>query len=617
MKGLRVALVTLAVLAWPVIGSAQAPAAGAPTPNAAPTGRGRGGRGGAAAAPAEPARGSASIRETDTFQLRTGVSAILDWRVGVPVSAFQKLTFAEAAAKADALSVSSIEGSGTQKVSAQIPKNLDPKLFPGELKAVRDRLQALNLRMPAYSVASISADEQTLRKLFEFAKNLGVETIVSEQIPEAMPLVGKLADEYGVDVAVCGNPKNVLAAIGRSQSKRVGACGNTAVWLKDGVKPVEALTQLKNQLRVVHLRDRTALGSGGRDVALGRGVAGIAELLEEMYRMDVKPSLITVGPSGGDDPFIDLSRSLQGFEKAVQLVVADRVAQLSRMAPIKGPERLAPGVKEKVEAAVPAQAAAKPKKSRQLLVFDLNVGYGGANGGHVSIAAANLAVDLMGKRTGIYEPVFSNDLDNFKYEKLRHFDAVLLNNTVGMVFPDPEVRESLLRFVREGGGLAAYHGASYASMDWPEFGEMLGTRQGHAQDNYETATVKIDDRSSPLTVPLGGKAFVHEDEYYRFDSPPYSREKLHVLLSIDIDKTDLNQGRGCLKPCVRADNDYALSWIRSYGKGRVFYLSLGHDPAFFTSPPLVDFFMRGIQFALGDLDADATPSAKLAGVKGK
>src|SRR5213594_1331149 len=96
------------------------------------------GGGGGAVAVAEPVRGSASIRETDTFQLRTGVSAILDWRVGLPVSAFQKLTFAEAAAKADALSVSSIEGSGTQKVSAQIPKNLDPKLFPGELKAVRD-----------------------------------------------------------------------------------------------------------------------------------------------------------------------------------------------------------------------------------------------------------------------------------------------------------------------------------------------------------------------------------------------------------------------------------------------------------------------------------------------
>jgi type 1 glutamine amidotransferase len=77
-----------------------------------------------------------------------------------------------------------------------------------------------------------------------------------------------------------------------------------------------------------------------------------------------------------------------------------------------------------------------------------------------------------------------------------------------------------------------------------------------------------------------------------------------------MDKTDLNQGRGCARPCVRQDGDYALSWIRSYGKGRVFFTALGHTPAFFSVPALSDFFFRGIQFVLGDLEADTTPSAK-------
>jgi len=83
-------------------------------------------------------------------------------------------------------------------------------------------------------------------------------------------------------------------------------------------------------------------------------------------------------------------------------------------------------------------------------------------------------------------------------------------------------------------------------------------------------------------------------------------------MSMDVEKTDLNQGRGCTRPCVRADADYALSWIRSYGKGRVFFTALGHTPAFFADPNLSDFFLRAIQFVLGDLDADATPSAKLS-----
>jgi type 1 glutamine amidotransferase len=247
----------------------------------------------------------------------------------------------------------------------------------------------------------------------------------------------------------------------------------------------------------------------------------------------------------------------------------------------------------------------------------MNVGYGAGNSGHASIPAANLVIELMAKKYGLYEPVFSNDLDNFKYDKIRQFDAVLLNNDVGIMFVDPEVREGLLRFVRDGGGLAAYHATGYASMDWTEFHEMLGAREGHAQDQAEIATVKIDDPASPLTAPFGGQEFVHQDEFFRYDTPPYSRDKLHVLLSMDIEKTDMNQGRGCTKPCVRADNDYAISWIRTYGKGRVFFESLGNYPEFFTLPPLVDFFMRGIQFALGDLDADTTPSAHLPATKAK
>jgi type 1 glutamine amidotransferase len=244
------------------------------------------------------------------------------------------------------------------------------------------------------------------------------------------------------------------------------------------------------------------------------------------------------------------------------------------------------------------------------LIYDANIGYGGANGGHRSIPAANMAIDLFAKSTGAFEAVFSNDLDNFKYDRIKTFDAVFLNNTVGQIFVDPEVRAGLSRFVREGGGLAGYHGTSHASMDWLEFAQILGAVEGAHREPTEIATVKLDDPASPLLASFGGQSFVHQDEFYRFVEPPLSRDKVHVLMSIDIEKTDLNQGRGCARPCVRPDADYALSWIQTYGKGRVFFTALGHTPAFFASPNLSDFFFRGIQFVLGDLEADATPSAK-------
>src|SRR5205085_9162940 len=177
------------------------------------------------------------------------------------------------------------------------------------------------------------------------------------------------------------------------------------------------------------------------------------------------------------------------LEKALQPVAGDRVNQMSRAAAIRGPERLTPEERQKIEAALPRQATVKPKKPRKLLVLDLNIAYGG----HRSIPAQNLALELMGRNTGAYEAVFSNDLDNLKIDKIRQFDAIFLNNTVGMIFVDAEVREGLVRFVREGGGLAGNHGTSHASMDWPEFGELIGTRHGIHREATEQAMVKIDD----------------------------------------------------------------------------------------------------------------------------
>jgi type 1 glutamine amidotransferase/sugar phosphate isomerase/epimerase len=608
MRGALLTVLTL-VLASATPAQAQAPrGAGAPP------------RGGAQST--GPPVGTASVRLEDWGQMRTAASPILGWRVGVATRGFRSLTFSEAAGKADALGVANIEGSSTEKLSAEIPKNLDSNLAPGELTAVRDRLRALNLRMPAYLIPTMKPDERALRRLFEFAKNLGIETIVSSPSAETLPALDKLAEEFGINVALQNRTRQETPAywepsgavrVLEGRSKRIGVCADTGYWLQEGIKPLDGLALVKDRLLAVHLRDRSALGGKGRDVALGSGVASLAEFLREMYRLGLKPSLITVDTNGGADASADLSRSFKGFEEALRPIMAERVGQMARTAAIRGPERVPADERQKIEAALPRQASAKPKRPRKLLVMDLQVAYGG----HRSIPAENLALDQMGKITGAYQAVFNNDLENLKYDKIKQFDAVFLNDTVGMMFVDPAVREGLLRFVREGGGLAGNHGTSHASMDWPEFSEMTGAWRGVHREATEQATIKIDDPTSPLTAAFGGKEFVYQDEFFRFPVGPYSREKLRVLLSMDVEKTDMNQGLPCAQPCNRADNDYAISWIRSYGKGRVFFCTLGHNTTLFMTPQLAEHFLAGIQFVLGDLEADTTPSAKLAARKGR
>ncbi|HXB72005.1 MAG TPA: ThuA domain-containing protein [Candidatus Acidoferrales bacterium] len=595
--------------------AAQAPAGGAGANNAGNNAPGQGGglpgRGqGQGPGNAAPGRGSASVRWEAWSAMRTAASTVLGWQVGIAAEPLRELTFFNAVEKADLLGVANIEGSSTQKVSLAIPKYVTYNLAPGEIAAVKDRLNVMSIRMAAYRVPTIGPGEDASHKLFEFAKTIGVGVIVCERIPDALPMVDRLANEFSIDVALRGTPSTVLAAV-NSLSNRVGVWGDTGVWLQDGLKPLDAVTQLKDRLLVLNVEDRSALGKGGKDVPLGTGVAGLPGFFRDMYRMQVKPALITVSGAAAPDPAPVLTGTLEAFEKAIHPLMGEQVGRMARAAAIRGPDRLSPEERQAILAALPKEAPAKPRKPRKLLVLDVNIAYPG----HRSIPNENFGIEQMGKQTGAYEAIFSNDLDNLKYDKIKQFDAVFLNNTVGQIFVDPEVRDGLTRFVREGGGLAGNHGTSHADMDWPEFSEMIGVRRGVHRENTEQAWIKIDDPHSPLTAAFDGQEFLYQDEFFRFPNPPYSRDKLHILLAMDVDRTDMNQGRPCASPCVRPDADYAVSWIRSYGKGRVFFAILGHNPTVFTTPPLARYFLAGIQFILGDLDADTTPSGRLASAK--
>jgi type 1 glutamine amidotransferase len=271
--------------------------------------------------------------------------------------------------------------------------------------------------------------------------------------------------------------------------------------------------------------------------------------------------------------------------------------------PVTNEERL------KIEQAIPSKAPAVPAKARKLLIFDRNVGYGG----HPSAAHANLAFTLMGKKTGAFEAVVRQDPSAFAAESLRQFDAVFFNNTVGNLFEDPALRRNLLEFVSGGGGVMGVHGATVAFTrwpgaheDWPEFGAMLGARGASHRDSDERVFVKLDDPDHPITRAFGGKGFFYRDEFFRVHEP-YSRDRVRVLLSIDTQKTDMNQGQARGK-CDRADNDYALAWVRSYGKGRVFYCTIAHNPYVFWDAKMLEFYLAAAQFVLGDLPASTTPS---------
>lgn len=274
--------------------------------------------------------------------------------------------------------------------------------------------------------------------------------------------------------------------------------------------------------------------------------------------------------------------------------------------------------KLRIESAIPQAAQVHPKRKRKLLVVTLNMWDGVERRGHTSIPFGNLAIQLMGEKTGAYEAVFSNDVNMFRPERLKQFDAICFNNTVGILFEDPVLRESLLSFVRNGKGFIGLHAAGATFVQYPKydqfpaFGDMLGGYEngGHPWGPKDVITLQVEDTASPVNAAFGGQSFEISDEVFQFQTP-YSREKLHILLSVDTQRTDMNPKR-YFYPERAKDHDFGMSWIRRYGKGRVFYSSLGHNSEIYWNAPVLKHFLAGIQYALGDLRADDRPSAVLA-----
>ena len=142
---------------------------------------------------------------------------------------------------------------------------------------------------------------------------------------------------------------------------------------------------------------------------------------------------------------------------------------------------------------------------------------------------------------------------------------------------------------------------------WPEFNRMFGAFFKFHWDDGQTITVKIDEPAHPINAPFKGQGYVIVDETYTFSRNTYSRDNLRVLTSVDYAKmSDEDKAK---EQHPRPDGDYALSWIRREGKGRVFYEAHGHNEKVYANRLLLQHVLAGMQYVLGDLPADDAPSA--------
>jgi sugar phosphate isomerase/epimerase len=225
----------------------------------------------------------------------------LGWKLGIEAYTFHKFTFFETIEKTAHLGLPFIGGLNFQKVSKEIPKNFDPNLNDEELLAIRLKLDAHGLRLLTFFIQNIPNDEGACRRIFEFGRKMGVETFLSEPKLEALPLIDRFCQEYGINVALHNhaqkasphywNPEGVLKAC-EGRSARIGACADVGYWLRSGIDPIAGARLLGARLLIVQMHDLNSVAADGHDVPWGTGVGKSAEFLRELHRLKIKPAMI-------------------------------------------------------------------------------------------------------------------------------------------------------------------------------------------------------------------------------------------------------------------------------------------------------------------------------------
>ncbi len=272
--------------------------------------------------------------------------------------------------------------------------------------------------------------------------------------------------------------------------------------------------------------------------------------------------------------------------------------------------QLAPSEEEirLIAAAMPEKPTA-PAEPRRLLVF-YRCQYP-----HVSIATGVKTFEMMGEKTGAFEATLSDDPAVFATDTLAEYDAVLLDNTTSFERTiGPAGQTALMSYVSGGGGLVGIHAAADSCKSWPEGAKLFGgIFVGHPWTSKGTWAFRLESPGHRLNQAFDNQGFTLNDEVYLYRG--FSAERSRVLVSLDMSDGKNQGGKGFhekLADRVHADQRYPVAWVHPFENGRVFYSNLGHNPSTYWQPQILQHYLDGIRFALGDLEVDTAPSAEIS-----
>lgn len=271
--------------------------------------------------------------------------------------------------------------------------------------------------------------------------------------------------------------------------------------------------------------------------------------------------------------------------------------------------------KSKIENLAPTQLTVPNVTKKKILVFSKATGFD-----HWTIPHNAEMLKILGKKTNAFEVHIKYDIEQFEKKNLKKYDAVIFNNC-NPSGPDRDLFSDLLRqntslsdaeiknkasvyeanmmaYVAKGGGLMILHGAITVQNNSMAFSKLTGGSFDYHPKQQEIH-VKEVDKNHPMVRAFKGKGLVHVDEPYFFKNA-YFDYNFRPLLFMEVAQLE------GLKKEVKEKVVY-VSWIKKHGKGRVFYSSPSHNAHSMDNPELLQFFLDGLQYVVGDLKCDDSP----------
>lgn len=213
------------------------------------------------------------------------------WKLSVQAYTFREYSLFEAIDKAKALGLKYIEAYPGQRLRPEDTSRFDHNISAEVREQVQKKLKEAGIKMVNYGVVDVGTTEASARKVFDFAKAMGIETIVSEPDPKMMETLDELTREFKINLAIHNHPKPsrywnpefVLQAV-EGRSKRVGACADTGHWQRSGLDPTECLKKLEGRIISLHFKDLNERSPGAHDVPWGTGAGDVPSMLAELKR---------------------------------------------------------------------------------------------------------------------------------------------------------------------------------------------------------------------------------------------------------------------------------------------------------------------------------------------